>query len=85
MWSAAETHQTSPIVKLGDLFHFTNAHPYEAILGAIDVSWGVLSRKNFRRWLKKNWVKKMTPEVEFFHQIWTSEGPNVVKSMSARV
>ena len=25
-----------PIVKLDDLFHFTNSHPYEAILGAID-------------------------------------------------
>ena len=48
------THQTSPIVKLGDPEHFTNSHPYEAILGAIDASWGVLSRKNFRRWLKKN-------------------------------
>ena len=46
-------HQTSPIVKLGDPEHFTNSHPYEAILGAIDASWGVLSRKKFRRWLKK--------------------------------
>ena len=46
-------HQTSPIVKLGDLFHFTNSHPYEAILGAIDASWGVLLRLNFRRRLKK--------------------------------
>ena len=60
------THQTSPIVKLGDLFHFTNSHPYEAILGAIDASWGVLSRKNFRRRLKNFLVKKMTPEVEFW-------------------
>ena len=55
------SHQTSPIVKLGDLFHFTNSHPYEAILGAIDASWGVLSRKNFRRWLKKILGKKNDP------------------------
>ena len=60
------THQTSPTVKLGDLFHFTNSHPYEAILGAIDASWGVLSRKKFRRWLKKIFGKKMTREVEFW-------------------
>ena len=78
-------HQTSPIVKLGDPEHFTNSHPYEAILGAIDASWGVLSRKNFRRWLKKNLGKKNDPGSRVFHQIWTSEGPNVVKSMSARV
>ena len=51
--AAVPTHQTSPIVKLGDPEHLTNSHPYEAILGAIDASWGVLSRKNFRRWLKK--------------------------------
>ena len=60
-------HQTSPIVKLIDPEHFTNSHPYEAILGAMDASWGVLSRLNFRRWLKKFLgKKKMTPEVEFW-------------------
>jgi hypothetical protein len=53
-------------VKLGDLEHFTNSHPHEAILGAIDASWGVLSRKNFRRWLKNFLGKKKTPEVEFW-------------------
>ena len=62
-WDRAKTgtHQTSPIVKLGDLFHFTNSHPYEAILGTIDASWGVLSRKKFRRWLKEFWGKKNDP------------------------
>ena len=53
-------------MKLGDPEHFTNSHPYEAILGAIDASWGVLLRLNFRRWLKFFLGKKMTPEVEFW-------------------
>ena len=57
----SKSHQTSPIVKLGDPEHFTNSHPYEAILGAIDASWGVLSRKNFRRRLKKILGKKNDP------------------------
>ena len=77
--------QTYPCVKLGDLFYFTNSHPYEAILGTIDASWGVLLRLNFRRWLGKKIGKKNDPGSRVFHQIWTSEGPNVVKSMSARV
>ena len=46
-------HQTYPIVKLTVEFYFTNSYPHEAILGAIDAPWGVLSRLNFRRWLKK--------------------------------
>ena len=59
--SSAASHQTSPIVKLIDPEHFTNSHPYEAILGAIDASWGVLLRLNFRRRLKKFLGKKNDP------------------------
>ena len=55
MWADVLAHRTSPIVKLTDLFHFTNSYPYDAILEAIDASCslGVYFEEKFQTLAKK--------------------------------
>ena len=59
-------HQTYPMVKLIDLFHFRSSYPNEANLSAMKAPWDVLSWNNFRFWLKRiEFGKKISRKLSF--------------------